>query len=412
MTEQTILIILLAILTFDFVLERALSFLNNKSAKKAIPKELEGIYDEEKYRKSQEYNVAKSRFGMLSASISFVVMFCALYFGWFGMLDSWLRTFSPFEPVTNLLFFGSIFLISDLTSLPFSIYSTFVLESRFGFNNTTVKTFILDKLKSYILTVLVGGVLLSVLIYLIMAMGSDFWIYFWIVVAVFVLLLNVFYTSLVLPLFNKLSPIEEGELKASIQEYSDKVQFPLKNIFVIDGSKRSSKGNAFFSGFGKQKKVVLYDTLIENHSVEELTAVFAHEVGHFKKKHIVLGTMISIATIGFMLFLLSRMVFNSEVSYAMGGDISALHLNIMAFGILYTPISTILGIVGNVISRKNEYEADRYAVETYDGHALIAALKKLSSDQLSNLTPHPAYVFFHYSHPSLLQRVKAMQAAI
>ncbi|MEO9476537.1 MAG: M48 family metallopeptidase [Cyclobacteriaceae bacterium] len=412
MTEQTILIILLAIITFDFALERTLSFLNNKSAKKPIPAELEGIYDEEKYKKSQEYNVVTSRFGMLSATFSFGLMFCALYFGWFGELDKWLRTFSPFEPVTNLLFFGAFFVISDIIGLPFSIYKTFVIEERFGFNKTTVKTFIIDKIKSYTLTIIIGGILLSVLIYLVMQMGSDFWIYFWVVVAVFVLFLNVFYTSVVVPLFNKLSPMEDGELKDSIQEYSDKVSFPLKNIFVIDGSKRSSKGNAFFSGLGKQKKVVLYDTLIENHTVEELTAVFAHEVGHFKKKHIILGTVISIGTIGFMLFLLSRMVFNSEVSYAMGGDISALHLNIMAFGILYSPVSTILGLIGNVISRKNEYEADNYAVTTYGGEALISALKKLSTDHLSNLTPHPAYVFFHYSHPPLVQRVRAMKAAL
>lgn len=408
MSEQTILIILLAIISFDFVLERSLSYLNNKNSKKPIPAELEGIYDEAKYKKSQEYGIATSRFGMLSATFSFVLMFCALYFGWFGMLDKWLRIFSPFEPVTNLLFFGSVFIISDLIGLPFSIYGTFVIEEKFGFNKTTVKTFILDKIKGYVLAIIVGGILISLLIYLIMLMGSGFWLYFWAVITVFVLFLNVFYTSLILPLFNKLSPMEDGELKESIQSYSDKVDFPLKNIFVIDGSKRSSKGNAFFSGLGKQKKVVLYDTLIANHTTEELTAVFAHEVGHFKKKHIILGTIISILTIGLMLFLMSLMITSSEVSYAMGGEITALHLNILAFGILYSPVSTILGLIGNVISRKNEYEADNYAVTTYDGKSLVSALKKLSGDQLSNLTPHPAYVFFHYSHPPLLQRVRAM----
>ncbi len=408
MNEQTILIILLAIISFDFVLERSLSYLNNKNSKKPIPAELEGIYDEAKYKKSQAYGIATSRFGMLSATFSFVLMFCALYFGWFGMLDKWLRIFSPFEPVTNLLFFGSVFIISDLIGLPFSIYGTFVIEEKFGFNKTTVKTFILDKIKGYVLAIIVGGILISLLIYLIMLMGSGFWLYFWAVITVFVLFLNVFYTSLILPLFNKLSPMEDGELKESIQSYSDKVDFPLKNIFVIDGSKRSSKGNAFFSGLGKQKKVVLYDTLIANHTTEELTAVFAHEVGHFKKKHIILGTIISILTIGLMLFLMSLMITSSEVSYAMGGEITALHLNILAFGILYSPVSTILGLIGNVISRKNEYEADNYAVTTYDGESLISALKKLSGDQLSNLTPHPAYVFFHYSHPPLLQRVRAM----
>lgn len=410
MSEQTILIILLAIISFDFVLERMLSYLNNQSAKKPIPKELDGIYDQEKYEQSQAYGIANARFGALSATLSFVLMFAALYFGWFGELDKWLRTFSPFEPVTVLLFFGTVFILSDIIALPFAIYGTFVIEEKFGFNKTTVKTFIIDKLKSYLLTIIVGGVLISVLVYLVEVMRIDFWIYFWGVITVFILFLNVFYTSLILPLFNKLSPIADGELKSSIQAYSEKVRFPLKNIFVIDGSKRSNKGNAFFSGLGKQKKVVLYDTLISNHSVSELTAVFAHEVGHFKKKHIILGTVISILTIGFMLFLLSRMVFNSEVSYAMGGDKSALHLNIMAFGILYSPISTLIGLIGNIISRKNEYEADEYAVKTYGGAPLISALKKMSGDHLSNLTPHPAYTFLHYSHPPLLQRILAMKA--
>jgi STE24 endopeptidase len=409
MNEQTLLVLLLSIITFDFVLERILSILNNASSNKPIPSELIGIYDEEKYQKSQSYQIANARFGAISATVSFVIMFATLYFGWFGVLDQWVRTFSPIEPVTTLIFFALLFVISDFIGLPFSIYGTFVIEERFGFNKTTVKTFILDKLKGYLLAFFLGGLLISVLIYLVMAMGSSFWIYFWGVITVFVLLLNVFYTSLILPLFNKLSPMAEGSLKSAIQAYSEKVNFPLKNIFVIDGSKRSSKGNAFFSGLGKMKKVVLYDTLIENHTERELTAVFAHEVGHFKKKHIVLGTIISIATIGLMLFVLSTMVFNSEVSYAMGGQVSALHLNMLAFGILYSPISTLLGIFSNIISRKNEYEADAYAVQTHDGEALISALKKMSSDHLSNLTPHPAYVFFHYSHPSLLQRVRAMK---
>ncbi|WP_258104122.1 M48 family metallopeptidase [Marinoscillum sp. MHG1-6] len=409
MTEQTILTILIGITVFDFVFERALSFLNNKSALKPIPEELSGIYDEEKYRKSQEYGKVTGRFGMVSSTINFFVMIGALSLGWFGMLDSWLRTFSPVEPVTTLLFFGVIFLISQIIGLPFSYYKTFVIEERFGFNRSTVKTFILDKVKGWLIGLIVGGLLLAILVYLVMLMGKDFWIYFWVVVTVFVLFVNVFYTTLILPLFNKLKPMEDGALKASIENYSHKVDFPLKNIFVIDGSKRSSKGNAFFSGLGKQKKVVLYDTLIENHTYEELTAVFAHEVGHFKKKHIVQGAIVSVLTIGLMLFLLSKMVFSSELSFAMGGEITALHLNLLAFTILYSPVSTVLGIFGNILSRKNEFEADAYAVETYGSEPLISALKKLSSDHLSNLTPHSAYTFVHYSHPPLLQRVKAMQ---
>lgn len=410
MNEQTIFIALMVIVVLDFALERVLQLLNNKSSKKPIPAELEGIYDQEKYERSQAYQRATSKFGMLTASFSFLLLVSALVFGWFGYLDAWLRSWSPFAPVTTLLFFGVLFVISDLIGIPFSWYRTFVIEERFGFNKMTPKTFWMDKLKSYLLTILIGGLLLGVLVYLVMSMGSDFWIYFWVVITLFILFLNVFYTSLLLPLFNKLTPLEDGPLKEAITTYSQKVNFPLKNIFVMDGSKRSSKGNAFFSGLGRNKKVVLFDTLIEKHTVEELTAVFAHEVGHYKKKHIVLSTVMSIATVGFMLFLLSKMVFNSEVSWAMGGQVTSLHLNILAFGILYSPISSVLGLLSNVLSRKNEYEADTFAVETYAGQPLIDGLKKMSSDHLSNLTPHAAYVFVHYSHPPLLERVRAMKA--
>ncbi len=408
MTESTIYYLLLGIITFDFVLERVLNYLNHKSANNPIPKELEGIYDDEKYEKSQAYMSELSRFGTLSSSISFVVTFLAIYLGWFGWLDGILRNYSPFDMITPLMFFGVLYLASDIIGIPFSLYRNFIIEAKYGFNKMTIKTFWSDKLKGLLLTIIIGGLLLAVFIYLVATLGSNFWIYFWAVMVAFTLFANLFYTSLILPLFNKLKPIEEGELKSSIQEYCEKVKFPLKNIFIIDGSKRSSKGNAFFSGLGKRKKVVLFDTLIENHSTDELTAVFAHEVGHFKKKHILLTTIISIFVMGFMLYLLSLMIMNSQVSWAMGGNMTALHLNILAFGILYSPVSHIIGLLGNLLSRKNEYEADAYAKETYRAKPLIEALKKMSGDHLSNLTPHPAYVFVHYSHPTLLQRVRAM----
>lgn len=409
MSEQQIYILLLIIITADFILERVLQYLNTESAKKAIPNELQGIYDEEKYAKSQAYLRTTSRFGSFTATLSFVLLLGAIYFGWFGLLDKWLRGFSPYAPVTSLLFFAVLFHLSYFMGIPFSWYRAFVIEERFGFNKMSQKTFWLDKVKEYFLSAIIGGVLLVALVWLIVNIGTDFWLYFWGIVTAFILFVNVFYTSLLLPLFNKLKPLEDGELKSSIRAYSTKVGFPLKNIFVIDGSKRSSKGNAFFSGLGKKKKVVLYDTLIEKHTVDELTAVFAHEVGHYKKKHILLATVISIATTGLMLYLLSLMIFESEVAWAMGGQITSIHLNLLAFGILYTPVSRLLGLLGNALSRKNEFEADGYAVDTYKGEALINALKKLSSDHLSNLTPHPAYVFVHYSHPPLLQRVQAMK---
>jgi STE24 endopeptidase len=256
---------------------------------------------------------------------------------------------------------------------------------------------------------LIGGAMLSLLIYLVNIIGPDFWIWFGLIAALFILLVNMFYTSIILPLFNKLTPLSDGELKSAIESFAKKVNFPLDNVFVMDGSKRSAKANAFFSGIGKKKKIVLYDTLINNHSKEELVAVLAHEVGHFKKKHIVWSYLISITQVFFVLFVLSKMVFNENLSVALGGSQQAIHLNLIAFGILFSPISGITGLLMSMLSRKNEFEADAYAKENFDGNALSNALKKLSVDSLSNLYPHPVYVFFHYSHPPLLQRLDALK---
>jgi STE24 endopeptidase len=284
-----------------------------------------------------------------------------------------------------------------------------VIEAKYGFNNTTARTFVLDKLKGYVLTALIGGGLLTLLIFLVGTIGSSFWIWFSAVAAAFILFVNMFYTSLILPLFNKLTPLPDGDLKDAINNFARNVNFPLDSIFVIDGSKRSKKANAFFSGIGKKKKIVLYDTLIANHTTEELVAVLAHEVGHFKKKHIVWGYLLSIAQIVFTLFVLSRMIYAENVSLALGGSQLAFHLNLLAFGILFSPISGITGLFLKMYSRKNEFEADAYARDTYEGKALSQALKRLSVDNLSDLYPHPWYVFFHYSHPPLLDRLEALQ---
>ncbi len=409
MQEQTILYLLLGITTFDFLFDKVLSYLNDKNRKLPVPQKLQGIYDEEQYKKSQEYHRVSNNFSMLTSALSFAVTMCMLYFGWFGELDTWLRGVAPLNIVASLYFFGILYFASDILTIPFQLYSTFVIEERFGFNKTTLKTFITDKLKGYLLAILIGGIILTTLIWLVFSLGSDFWFYFWIIITVFMVFVNMFYTTLIVPLFNKLTPLGDGELKTAIEAYSQKVGFPLTNIFVIDGSKRSSKGNAFFSGLGKNKKVVLYDTLIEKHTTDELVAVLAHEVGHFKKKHIIWSMVLGVLQTGVMLYLLSLMIFNSEVSYAMGGQTTAMHLNILAFGILFSPLSKVTGVLMNVFSRKNEYEADAYAATTYRKEPLIDALKKLTSDNLGNLTPHPLYVFFNYSHPTLLQRMEAME---
>jgi len=305
-----------------------------------------------------------------------------------------------------LIFFGVLFIISDVINIPFSLYSTFVIEEKFGFNKTTIGTFVVDKIKGYVLTSLIGGLIISILLYLTTSIGENFWIYFWVIIAVLMLSLNMFYTSLILPLFNKLTPLEDGELKDAITAYSQKIDFPLDNIYVIDGSKRSNKANAFFSGIGKKKKIVLYDTLINNHSIEELVAVLAHEVGHFKRKHIITTMILAVAQVGFMLFLLSKFAFNTELSQALGAKSYAMHLNLVAFTMMYTPISSITSVLMNMLSRKNEYEADDYAAQTYSSKALQTALKKLSVNNLSNLTPHPAVVFMSYSHPTVLARLE------
>ncbi len=409
MDAQSLLILLLAILTFDFTFNKVLEYLNIKSMKEELPEEVKGIYDEEKYKKSIAYSKANNKFGLITSTFSFILSFVLLATGFFGWFDAWVSSFFNNEIIISLAFFGILFLASDILNIPFQIYDTFVIEEKFGFNKTTPKTFIFDKIKGYLLTALLGGIILFALLKLIDLFGPNFWIWFWIVISLFILFMNMFYTTLILPLFNKLTPLEDGDLKTAIEEYSRKVKFPLDNIFVIDGSKRSAKSNAFFSGIGKKKKIVLYDTLIENHTREELVAVLAHEVGHFKKKHIVSGYILSILQTGLTLFIMSLVIFSPSMSQALGADEFAIHLNLLAFGILYSPISHFISIFMNILSRKNEYEADAFARDTYDGSFLQQALKKLSVDNLSNLFPHPAYVFINYSHPPLLKRLAAME---
>jgi STE24 endopeptidase len=409
MKPELILSVILGISIISYLFDQILDYINLKAQRKDIPAEVEGFYNHEKYQKSLDYHKDKTRFSFITSGFSFLLSLGMLMLGGFGWLDGLLRPFFTNEIILALVFFGTIMIVSDIITIPFQWYSTFVIEEKYGFNKTTIKTFITDKLKGYLLGALIGGALLSILIYLVNTIGPNFWIWFGALAAVFTLLVNMFYTSLILPLFNKLTPLAEGELKTTIEGFAKKVNFPLDNVFVMDGSKRSAKANAFFSGIGKKKKIVLYDTLINNHTKEELVAVLAHEVGHFKKKHIIWSYLISIIQIFFVLFILSKMVFNDNLSIALGGSQQAIHLNLIAFGILFSPISAITGLLMSMLSRKNEFEADAYAKETFDGNALSNALKKLSVDSLSNLYPHPAYVFFHYSHPPLLQRLEALK---
>jgi len=408
MTADSLLYLILGIVIVDYCFDQWLDYVNFKHAQTALPDRLKDVYDAEEYERSQRYQKTRARFGFLTSAFSTVLSLVVLGLGGFGYLDAFLRPFIENPILLSLAFFGGLLVLSDLINLPFQWYSVFVIEEKFGFNKTTGKTFILDKLKGYLLAILIGGGLGYLLLWLILELGSSFWLYALGVVAVVVLFTNLFYTSLILPLFNKLSPLEEGELKAGINEYAKKVNFPLDNIFVIDGSKRSTKANAFFSGLGKKKKVVLYDTLIEKQSQDELVAVLAHEVGHYKKKHIVTSLLLSLVQMCVTFYIMSLLIFNTELSLALGGDQLAIHLNLIAFGLLYTPISRITGLFMNMLSRKNEYEADEYAATTFAASPLQESLKKLSVSSLSNLKPHPWYVYVHYSHPPLLKRLEAL----
>lgn len=408
LSPSIILIIIISIVVVSYVFDQLLDYINLKAQRTDIPKEVEAFYEKEKYLKSLAYHKELTHFSFLTSGFSFALSVLMLYFGGFGLVDGWLRPYITNDILLTLSFFGILTVASDILTIPFQLYTTFVIEEKYGFNKTTVKLFITDKLKGYALGAIIGGTLLTVLLYLIQTIGPNFWIWFSIIAAAFILFVNMFYTSLILPLFNKLTPLPDGELKTAIEAFAKKVSFPLDNIFIIDGSKRSKKANAFFSGIGKKKKIVLYDTLISNHTTEELVAVLAHEVGHFKRKHIIWGYVLSVVQIVFTLFVLSLMIFNENVSLALGGTQLAMHLNLLAFGILFSPISGITGLFMHLLSRKNEFEADAYAKETFDGTALSNALKKLSVDNLSDLYPHPAYVFFHYSHPPLLKRLEAL----
>lgn len=410
MSASTLLTLIVALVCGSFALDRILDLLNLSRMKPELPEKLKAFYDEERYRKSQNYLREKARFGFLTAGLNFVGTLLILVLGGLGMLDTWLRGYFTDPFALALVFFGILGTASSIFGMPFSLYSTFVIEEKYGFNKTTLKTWMLDKLKGAVIGALLGTVVLFAFIWLVDTLKADFWIWFWIGISVFSLGIQFFYTTLLLPIFNKLKPLEAGELRTAIEAYSSKVGFPLGNIMVMDGSKRSTKANAFFSGFGSQKRIVLFDTLIAQMTQAEILSVLAHEVGHYKRRHIILGTILGMLNLGLMLFVLSRFILMPELSTALGAETAGIHLGLIAFAMLFSPFSEITGLLMNLLSRKNEYEADAFARETCDGPALESALVKLHVETLSNLDPHPAYVFLHYSHPTLLQRISALRA--
>lgn len=409
MTPTLVFYIIIAFIILSFVIDQMLDWLNAKHFDDPIPQELADVYDSETYRKSQDYKKVNAKFSTLTSSFMLVITLLFFVFDGFAFVDQIARSISDNEIIVGLIFFGIMMLGSDILTTPFSYYKTFIIEERFGFNKSTPKLFLADKLKGWLMTIIVGGGLLALVIWFYQISGSLFWVYAWIVFAVFALVMNMFYAKLIVPLFNKQTPLEEGSLRNKIEQYAATVGFKLNNIFVIDGSKRSTKANAYFSGFGSEKRITLYDTLINDLEEDEIVAVLAHEVGHYKKNHIIVNLFASVILTGFTLWLLGMFISNSIFSEALGVAEPSFHIGLIAFGILYSPISGITGFLMSVLSRKFEYQADNFAKNTYAGDPLISSLKKLSRNSLSNLTPHPLYVKLHYSHPTLLQRYRNLK---
>lgn len=410
MNPTTLFYIIIGIIVISFVIDQWLDRLNAKHFDDPVPEELNDVYDEDSYRKSQNYKKANAKFSAISSTFMLIITLAFFLLDGFAYVDSFARSFTDNEILMALIFFAVIILGSDILTTPFAYYKTFVIEEKFDFNRTTRKTFVLDKLKGWLMMAILGGGLLSLIIWFYQSTGSNFWIYAWIVFAVFALFMNMFYAKLIVPLFNKQTPLGENSLREKIERYSDTVGFKLDNIFLIDGSKRSTKANAYFSGFGSEKRITLYDTLVNDLEEEEIVAVLAHEVGHYKKNHIIVNLVVSILLTGFTLWLLSLFVSQPIFSLALGVETPSFHVGLIAFGILYSPISGITDFFMSLLSRKFEYQADNYAKETYAAQPLIQSLKKLSRNSLSNLTPHPLYVKLHYSHPTLLQRYRNLKA--
>ncbi|MHC1707517.1 MAG: M48 family metallopeptidase [Bacteroidales bacterium] len=404
-----ILYVLILLIIGQYLTERWLSYLNSKCWSEELPDELKNFYNADKYRLSQRYNKENEKFSMITSSLSTILLLVVLSLGWLGRLSDAISVIIPGPYWTALIFFAILGLASDLLGTPFQWYETFVIEEKYGFNKTSLKTFILDKLKAWLLGLVLGGGILSLIIWIYTWSGQWFFLMTWFFLAFISLIMNMFYSTLIVPLFNRQSPLEDGSLRDKITAYADQADFKINKIFVLDGSKRSSKANAYFSGLGPKKRIVLFDTLMKEHTEEEIVAVIAHEVGHYKKKHTIRNLLISLAESAVFLFLLSLLLNNPSLARALGSGLPSFHLNLLGFALLYSPISFITGLLNHYLSRKYEFEADRFARDTYTGNYLSDALIKLSVNHLSNLKPHPFYVFCYYSHPPLLSRLKAIK---
>ncbi|MDA3843430.1 MAG: M48 family metallopeptidase [Candidatus Kapabacteria bacterium] len=403
-------IIILSTLVLGFLLDLISDKLNISALDPELPEEFKDVYSDESYSKSQTYTKVRTKFGLITSTVSLAEILIFWFVGGFNYLDQYVRQYTESEITAGLMFVGILILFNSILSLPFSIYSTFVVEEKLGFNKTTGKTFITDKLKAAGLSVMIGGPLLAGIIYILSTAGANAWLYGWAALTGFSLILQFIAPTWIMPLFNKFTPLEDAELRNSIMTYAKYVDFSLKNVYVIDGSKRSSKSNAFFTGFGKNKRIALYDTLIEKHTNKELLGILAHEIGHYKKKHIIKNMFVGFVHSGVLFYLLSFFLNKPELFEAFYMEETSIYAGLIFFGLLYTPVEMIISVFMSHSSRKNEYEADWFAAETTNApDEMINALKKLSEHNLSNLTPHPFYVFINYSHPPVLQRITALR---
>ena len=409
MSSEIIFFIIVVFLCLDFVLERVLESLNSKHMSPVLPDSLKGIYEEKEYSRFQSYKRENGRLDSWSSGVGFVVMIVFLVAGGFGWYNSWVVSLTDSVVWQTILFVVGLSVVSSVLDIPFDYYATFRIEEKYGFNKTTRRVYWLDTVKELFLSLVLGGVLLALVVWFYTWAGTYFWLYAWGAVTLFSVFMAMFYSQLIVPLFNKQTPLQEGSLRDKIQAFAGKVGFKLDNIYVIDGSKRSTKANAYFTGLGPKKRVVLYDTLIDELTEEEIVAVLAHEVGHYKKRHTLCSMVVSVIQMGVLFWLFSLCVNNVALSEALGGDRAYFQMGLIAFAILYSPVNLILGVGMNVWSRNNEYEADAFAARYYEGDYLVSGLKKISVKSLSNLTPHPLYEYIYYSHPSLLKRIDAVK---
>ncbi len=404
------LIFILAVILTSYFLEALVSYLNLRSLDPVLPGEFNDVFDKEKYAQSQEYTRVTTRFSLVESTIMTILTILFILLGGFNWIDTVARSFDFESIITGLVFTGILVLLSGIIGLPFSVYSTFVIEERFGFNTTSAKTFMLDIVKAILLGIAIGGPILAFVLWFFETGGSLAWLYCWLAVLFFIIVIQFLAPVIIMPLFNKFIPLEEGDLKHSITDYANQQVFKMKGIYTMDGSKRSTKLNAFFTGFGRFRRIVFFDTLIEKLSTHEIVAVLAHEMGHYKKKHIFKMMGASILQMGIMFYILSFFLNNKGLFDAFGMEHLSIYASLIFFGFLYSPISMLLGIISNYFSRKHEYEADSYAVvSTGRPNDMVRGLKKLSVTNLSNLTPHPLHVFLNYSHPPVLERIQAIQ---